>query len=259
MIITPPFSLITFDGTGEPVPYIDASDIAFQVVSDTQITSISMFDMDNNLLQETSEVILESDIDAGVIYYVRPFFSNAVPDCFVIKLMNGDNVLAESNTFVKTIEKKYTSRIDYRCEEDSFGFVYCPGYISNSIRMPFHLKDPQYPQEQKEYRTRNGRLRVTSASINEVYPLETDYMSKEMHKKLLIALSHDFVQVNGVLLTKSESYDVDWDNALEQNGIRMAKATCTMSGNVTHRNSNCGSRCALDFDVQPRTLYVTAL
>jgi hypothetical protein len=254
-MITPEFSFVTFDGSDDPVPYIN-NDAAFQVYSDEMITSVEMVNMYGMTVQSASDIILAD----GNTYFIHPLFESDVPDCFRLHLMNGGSILAESNTFIRTGDDKYTSRLMYRCDEDDFGFVYCPGYIANTVRLPFHLKNPQFPQTQNMYKTLSGRSRVTSASIGMEYPLETDYMTREMHQKLVIALSHDFVFVDGQLLTKTGDYTIDWDNINIENGVETAKAVCAVSANATHRNSNCGSRCAgLNFDVRPRILHVEAV
>jgi hypothetical protein len=255
MITTPPFSLITFDGPGEPIPYFDANDIAFQVVGNEPVAAVRMVAANGTVVETVSGMIPQT----GGVYYIRPMFTLSA-DCFKIQLMDGENILAESNTFVRVSDDRYTSNLIYRCNEDDFGFAYCPGYIVNAIRLPFHIRDPKFPQTQEVYKTLSGRRRVMSASIDKEYVLETDYMSEDMHQKIIVALSHDEVVIDGQLLTKTGDYSIDWENTMDDNNVKTAKATCTVSGNISIRNSNCGSRCvAFYFDVQPRTLYVEAV
>lgn len=251
----PEFSFITFDGSDYPVLYRDMSDIAFQVISNDPITSMRMIGSSGNFIEEASETIMSE----GNVYAIRPVFAST-PDCFKIQLMSGEMVLGESNTFVFDADEKYSSQIAYRCEESDFGFVYCPIFFINSVRLPFYIHEPQYSQARTIYRKRNGRIKTISASIGEDSVLETDYLARTMHKKLIVALSHDEIFINGELLSLTADYQIDWENYLVEKDEKTAKGECAMSANIVNRNSNCGSRCASDdFDAQPRSLYVEAV
>ena len=255
-IITSEFSFVRFDGSEMPLPYINISDIAFQVSSDTQITGLRMQSMSGETLQDVEGTILDLDN----VYYIIPEFT-LTPDCFRIALLSSSSVVAVSNVFVKVAKdkEKLTSLIKYRCNEDSFGFTYCPAFILNSVRLPFHIKNPQFTKEQSVYRQRDGRLRISSATIGKEYQLETDYLNDEMHQSITIALSHDYVFINGELLTNTGDYTIDWQNYLTDNGERTAMASTVLSSNVTQRNSNCGSECSsADFEVFPSQLHFTA-
>ncbi len=252
----PQFSFVTFDGNGDTLPFSNIGDISFQVYSEKKITSIALTDIDGNMIETSSNYITSS----GNIHYIIPIFQN-YPDCFRIALVGGNTILGTSNLFSRT-DSKYTSQLTYICNEDSYGFTYCPQSMVNRVRLPFYLHTPQFPQSQEIYEKRNGRKVTMSATTGKEWELETDYLTEDMHEKLIIALSHDEVYVDGQLLTKTGDYSIDWSNYIEDmDGKRTAKATCKLSANIVSRNSNCGASCAPVedyFDVQPRILTFEA-
>jgi len=258
-IVQSEFSFVRFGDTeSDALPYISDDDIAFQIFSDTPVTGIRILSMDGSVLQDVSSVIMQVFTDFGTLYFISPQFS-VRPDCFRIALLNGGSVIAESNVFVKTSNIRHTTKITYRCDEDSFGFLYCPSFLVNTVRLPFYIKNPQFTQNQIVYHEYSGRIRVASATIGKEYKLETDYVTEEFHNRLLIALSHDTVFINGDLLTKTGNYSIDWENIREVDNRQEVTATCAMTANVISRNSNCGSQCMLDeLDVIPMSLLFEA-
>ena len=258
MVNSPPFSFITFDSEDNPLPYYSIDDIAFQVRSNEPVIAVRMLSMDGMTLEETDDIIFEIPAINESTFFILPQFT-LTPDCFKMALIGNNGVIAESNTFVKVKNKRYTSQLKYRCDENQFDFIYCPRFLINSVRLPFYLKNPQFPQNQTVYIEKNGRRRVTSATIGKEYTLETDYINENLHRKMVIALSHDIVYIDGKLLTKSGDYNIDWNNYNTVYGEREAKATCMMTENIVARNSNCGLICATsDFEVFPLHLHFEA-
>jgi len=128
----------------------------------------------------------------------------------------------------------------------------------NTVRLPFHLKEPRFAQNSNIYNRRNGTRKIVSASVSSEYDLETDYLTEEMHRKLIIALMHDEVYINGQLLTKTGDYSIDWENYLMENGRKTAKGRCAVSANSVSRTSNCGGYAYSDFYVWPMELLFEA-
>jgi hypothetical protein len=248
----PSFSFVRFSGSREVLPVQHTGDISFQVVSEIEITSIALCDLAGAAIETSGEVIQRY----GNLYYIFPVFDR-LPGCFRIALLGGEGVLAVSSTVFSLTDSKYTAHVAYYCEEDGFDFSYCPPSLVNRVRLPLLLKEPQFPQSQTVYDKRNGRRKLLSASISKEWGLETDYLPEEVHEKIIVALSHDAVYIDGELLTKTGDYSIDYGGIVERSGVKYMKGSCKVSANRTHRNSNCGDVCETEgdvFDVRPRAL-----
>jgi len=113
--------------------------------------------------------------------------------------------------------------------------------FKNRIRLPFYLTRPQFPREANVFRRADGSTQVQSVIIRKVFEGETDNLPKEIHERLLIALSHDDVTVEGRFLLTGISldgdYDIDWNKFLD---YPLAKAS--FKAQVTpfdYSNDNC--------------------
>ena len=231
----PGFSFIGFIGNEMSLPYVSMGDIAFEVISDKAVTAVVMVGMDGRVVEETNRSI----VVVGGAYFIRPQFASR-PDCFRLMLKSNEDLLSgQSNVFVLVDDEEYSSRLEYRSGEDNFGFTYRSGWF-NAARLPLYLKEPKFSQSREVYATLSGRQKILSASVRDEYDLETDYMCEDMHRKLIIALMHDEVYIDGRLLTQTGDYSVDWDNYLMDGDVKTAKGKCTVSANVVSRSSNCG-------------------
>lgn len=252
-VITSTYSFVRFDKTDYELPYYDSSEIAFQVYSDDEITAVRAVKLNGDVIETLDDIIFQIDTNR---YFIYPQFSHH-QDCFRIQLLQDENVIAESNIFGRVSEKRlqYTSLIRYRNDGNDFDFTYCPVFVINTVRLPLHIKEPQFSQNQTTYAQLDGRIRTTSATISKEYQLETNYITEILHNQLVIALSHDWVWINDKLLTKTGAYTIDWTNVLRKNDMKYSKATCAMTENVISRNSNCGSTCeSEDFEVFPLSI-----
>lgn len=132
------------------------------------------------------------------------------------------------------------SQVNFNCTNDEFGFPFSlsGSFVSNI--MPIKLSKPQYSQNDKIYTKSNGENVVLFSEMVKEYEGMTDYVSEKMHEMILIALSCDEVIINGERLTKSDKYEIDWDNyTTDDSGEKLARATFKMKANVNKRNSNC--------------------
>lgn len=131
------------------------------------------------------------------------------------------------------------ANVVYYCENDEFGFPFKTANGSVSSLFPMWLGKPQYNQNDKIYTKSTGENVVLFSEITKEYDVSTDYVSERMHEIMLIALSCDTLSINGERVTKSDKYEVDWDNyTLDENGEKLARATFKVKSNVTKRNSN---------------------
>lgn len=113
--------------------------------------------------------------------------------------------------------------------------------FKNRIRLPFYLTRPQFPREANVFRRADGSTKVQSVIIRKVFEGETENLPKEIHERLIIALSHDEVTIEGRFLFSGVSldgdYDIDWNKFLD---YPLAKAA--FKAQVTpfnYSNDNC--------------------
>lgn len=149
-----------------------------------------------------------------------------------------------SSPLIRHESKEGLSLIKYRCVgyNGDFGLPWNTQTTSLDISVKMWLSialtKPNYKQKDNVYEKMNGEKVVLFSQITKEYQCETDYMPEEWHKRLLIALCCDEVYINGERLTKTDDYEMDWDNVLTAiNGIKCAKAAWKMTSNVTQRNS----------------------
>jgi hypothetical protein len=133
------------------------------------------------------------------------------------------------------------SQVNFNCTNDEFGFPFSlSGSDMVSNIMPIKLSKPQYSQNDKIYTKSNGENVVLFSEMVKEYEGTTDYVNEKTHEMILIALSCDEVYINGERLTKSDKYEIDWENyTTDDSGDKLARATFKMKANVNRRNSNC--------------------
>lgn len=83
--------------------------------------------------------------------------------------------------------------------------------FKNRVRLPLYLKTPQFPTEANRFRLSNGESKTLSVTIRKQYSIATDYMSQEMHQRLVIALNHDTVNIEGDRYIGGVSVDGDYE------------------------------------------------
>jgi len=128
--------------------------------------------------------------------------------------------------------------LSYTCDSETFDL---PFTSSRPIRqwLPIWLNKPDFTQKDEIYEKLSGERVVLYATINKELQAQSDYIPEWWHERIVMALSCDVVKVNGVKLTKSDNYKIDWDNHTEADcGVWLARATWKMAANVTSRNSN---------------------
>ena len=131
-------------------------------------------------------------------------------DCFQIQLIfPRDEPPAYLSTtsitcFKYSVDKCFTSKITYTNNEDAFGFYYASNLILNSIRLPMYAVNPAFDIEQKTYVRSNGIRTKVFARLAKKYKFVTDFLTEELHQKLVVALNHD-----NVLIATSTDYQLE--------------------------------------------------
>lgn len=111
----------------------------------------------------------------------------------------------------------------------------------NRIRLPLYLKTPQFPTEANRFRKSNGESQTLSVTIRKQYNVQTDYMGELTHQRLVIALNHDNVTIEGDKyvggVTVDSDYEIQWpdwlDYPLGQGTVKIQVTPFDMT------NSNC--------------------
>jgi hypothetical protein len=171
---------------------------------------------------------------------------NPITDtCFTYVILDSEKeVIACSNEFTSNVDCCFISTIEYGNNEDAFGFSY-PAGVTNMIQLPFYPNQPQYKTKEDIYRTTGGRYRRLNADIEKEWTCETDYMTTDIHDRLITALKHDYVRVVSERfdiddeVVQEGDYEVDWNEPTDFD----AKAEFKIKKYFNGKNTNCGSGC----------------
>lgn len=114
--------------------------------------------------------------------------------------------------------------------------------FTNRIRLPLQLHSPQYPQERSVFRKANGETKTMSVIVRKNYELETDYMPDNWHQRLIIALSHDNITLEGERYLGGVSQDGDYNIEWPEGVLHYPTAKAGVKVQVTPfdaTNTNC--------------------
>lgn len=114
--------------------------------------------------------------------------------------------------------------------------------FTNRIRLPLQLHSPQYPQERSVFRKANGETKTMSVIVRKNYELETDYMPDNWHQRLIIALSHDNITLEGERYLGGVSQDGDYNIEWPEGVMHYPTAKAGVKVQVTPfdaTNANC--------------------
>lgn len=91
--------------------------------------------------------------------------------------------------------------------------------FKNRIRLPLYIKEPQFPTEANRFRLSNGASKTLSVTIRKTFSLITDYIGELAHQRLVVALNHDEVSIEGDKyvggVTVDGDYDIQWPDFLD--------------------------------------------
>jgi hypothetical protein len=111
----------------------------------------------------------------------------------------------------------------------------------NRVRLPFYITRPQFPTEQNVFRLADGSSKTLSAVVRKVYEGETNYFPEALHERLVIALKHDDVTIEGYRylggVSTEGDYEIEWNNFLD---YPIAKASFKVQVTpFNYSNDNC--------------------
>jgi len=111
----------------------------------------------------------------------------------------------------------------------------------NRIRLPLYISKPQFPSERNVFRKADGSSKVLSMIIRNTYAGTTDYLPENWHRKLIVALSHDEVQIENTRyltdIVLDSEYQIEWQD-FKDYPVAQAKFT-VQSTPFSATNSNC--------------------
>lgn len=222
------------------LPVCFGSDIGFFVKE--SISSVSYCHADKTFIGLAANVISVGTRYLSLTDDLEDVFYKG--DCFRLRLtIEGNTTDMYYSNLLKYMgeDDKDTSLLEYRCNESQFDFLYnaAPDYY-NKVRLPIRIFNPQFPQADKVYIKSNGERSVQFSKIDKEWKLETEYLTAELHEKIIVALAHDTIIIDGESVTKSAEYEISWDDYVEYDcSGKLSKATCKVQQNRTLRNSNC--------------------
>lgn len=250
------FSKIIFEsgGTWFTDRYIAATPTALNVKAQLMPDGF-ILGTDSQLLPNNSEFSgtnyawnINSATSTSIIYEAGDCFSLCVwklqvdnstsPAAFV-----SGAYLGSTNCFTLVSSNCYTTKLEYGCNEDAFGF-YGQGFF-NSIRLPLYLSRANYESDEKGYQKSDGTFVKLAERVNKTFELRTDWMPEQWHDRLRVALSCDTIQVTNenenltqVAIYKKDEYEVDWDSEVD---FPLAKGKAKVFKGLFRKsvNSNC--------------------
>lgn len=111
--------------------------------------------------------------------------------------------------------------------------VYSTG-IEHLIRVPFNKITGQYDEESETYKT-DTTSKLLSADLYEVDEFIFEPNTKEIWRKINIALTHEIVVINGVSYVKNAGFNTE---PLGETNLYVLSAAMVKTGNVYNSKSN---------------------
>lgn len=242
------FSASRLLGVSSPTPFpvmLKASNTArdfIDIFVKGDVTAITVVKADGT---EVSESLQTSTDDYKMVRLNNLINQANIADGEVFHLKYGTLIPEFSNPLVRVPVDPEWAYIRYSCDEDAFGFPFSlvntdNQYFGLSLYLPIRLHSPQNVQDDKTYVKADGEVVTLYAKYYKEWEAETEYLSADIHDKIVAALSCDEVYINGKRVTKSDKYQVDWKNYdLDCDGVtKLAKATFKVREHITQRNSN---------------------
>lgn len=194
-----------------------------------------------------------------VDYPADPIEAFSEGECFKYAILDADNnVLALSNLFYVSNDLCYTTVITYYNEENGYGFRYVvyddngiERITQNQVRLPFYLRRPQFQITENIFRRSDGVKERTSTVIEKDWLGTVGYLSAEQHEKLVVALKHDYVNINNGFsgvnyrMTQEGEYTPGYPDDINSALVPAEFRISDYSHNYV--NNNCGFNCGIEF------------
>lgn len=261
------------------LPVLDETDVKFQFrrVFSTQSEAFAMATADgkvaqlcllkgtgNTSLTWAANLLRNFFVDDGLEFLktitgpgeVTFYWAHGIPtisgktcdECFELAMIiqapgeESQDVTHISNCIKKICDPCYSTVIEWLCDDDTYDFRYCQfdDGAANRIRLPFYLYKPQGVTDKSVYVRSDGSSQVTRSVTMQEWSGIVDYMPRDFHFALLLALESDLVFLWSEPYTGgfrcNNSYAIDWTDESE------CVAQANFKGNTTPydaRNTNC--------------------
>lgn len=117
--------------------------------------------------------------------------------------------------------------------------------FKNRVRLPISIKRPQFPTDREVFRLADGSSKTIKSIVRKTYLGDTDYLPESWHQRLVIAMNHDEVNIEGEKymggITLDSDYQIEWPDFLN-GGYPLGKANFTVQTTpFDATNANCQS------------------
>lgn len=222
MITTPQYSFMQLCESAQTcncaiLPIQQSSDISFYLSGVAK--KIRVYDLTMKAIHEESFdkqhewVRLSTDLSKIL----------ACGDCFCFGFVeNGSDTIYYSGLFQYDAFSENTALVEY-WSASSNNFPYTADQTKrNSVRLPVIIQSPQPVSESETYTDGNGRINFPFKTKRQKYSGTTDFLSADQHVKFQIALMHDLLLIDGVEMSETGDYKIDWEGKNEEDNTATA-------------------------------------
>lgn len=171
------------------------------------------------------------------VYEFTIDMSDYIDQYFRVELKNTDSHFATithlSEQIWCKVKHEKVLEISYRNSTNTDMF-YATG-ITNLIRIPYHLIKGKVDEDSETHKTDTTAI-LLNADMYEVDDFVFEPVTKEMWRKLLQALSHEIVKINGVGYVKNGNFNTE--GPLEDSNLYVITATMMKTGSVYNSQSS---------------------
>lgn len=171
------------------------------------------------------------------IYEFTIDMSDYIDQYFRVELKNTDShftaITHISELIWCKVKHEKVLEISYRNSTNTDIF-YATG-ITNLIRIPYHLIKGKVDEESETHKTDTTAI-LLNADMYEVDDFVFEPVTKEMWRKLMQALSHEIVTINGVGYVKNGNFNTE--GPLEESNLYVLTATMMKTGSVYNSQSS---------------------
>ncbi len=133
------------------------------------------------------------------------------------------------------VKQEHENTLEIRYKNLTNTDVYYSTDIEHLIRIPYtHLKG-KYDEESDTYKT-DSKTVLLDATLYEVDDIVFEPVTKEMWRKLVIALSHEIVSLNGIGYVKNGNFNTE--GPLNDSNLYVLTATMIKTGSVYNSQTN---------------------
>ncbi|MBP6424194.1 MAG: hypothetical protein KA278_00575 [Flavobacterium sp.] len=220
---------ITFEGN-----WFQIEDIVFDETKNANILVLS------NIYTGLDTQIIVGSIYNRFEYEVYEFGidMNVYEDEFIeVKLectdSNFDTITYLSEQIL--VKETHENTIEIRYKNATNTDVYYSTDIEHIIRIPYTHVKGKYDEDSDTYKT-DSKTVLLDASLYEVDDFVFEPVTKEIWRKLVIALSHETVSLNGIGYVKNGNFNTE--GPLNDSNLYVLTATMIKTGNIYNSQTN---------------------